>query len=285
MYLPQPPVAQPLPQPNLGDLTVPAPGKWPIRFVTGKYRGTFTLRYGDDVLSAEIYDTSKPIFLKPGVWQFDVARIDGAMFTFTVTENGQVTDVTNKVAAHAHGNSLVLHSTLVKLDIGPLGKGGNACELCVYHYQNFGFVRKNTFYYLIPNLTYQFDVGTRTRSAFIFQVGEDGMVRHWNGTHPPTPEGPQMHGGPHLLKLRVGWLDIVPDDSTVSYTIGQSVAFKGHYRVPVIMSLNTNLKTNDLSVPIVVGDHPTIRKLTVAGKSFTVKGPWEDTGSNVGKRP
>jgi hypothetical protein len=272
-HLPQPPPAHPMPQPCVSQWNTPAPGTWPIRIVAGNYRGLLFL---DGDKKCGIYDTSKPFQLKPGTHKLNVAYVGGSEFAFTVTPDGKVKDVNNKAAAHADGSSLVLHSMPVTLDIGPLGTGGNACEMGVYPAKQFSAVKEDILFYLIPGLTYQFEGGSRVGgSAFIFQLGEDGVVRYYDGVHPPAMDGPSMHGGPHLLQLRVGWLDIVPESESVSYSVGQSRLFKGASRVPVILGLRTDLRVDTVGKCLLVGTAPVARQMTVNHKCFTITGPWE----------
>lgn len=250
---------------HVAKLTTPAAGTYPITIVPGKYGGGFIL----DNVGGQVFDTSKAFYLEAGVHQFDVAAVGRSNFLFEVRPDGTVANVSNPKAAHAKGSTLVLHTTPVTVDPGPLGAGGNVCEMGAYPASRFGFVTKRTTFALVPAMVYQFDSGVRLGgSAFKFDVREDGTV--WSDSH-------AARGGPHLLKLHVGWVDVEPmANQAASFRIGASREYVGKHRVPVIFGLLTTLRVGTAEatfVPDYASTEPWYP--TLGGEKFKISIPWD----------
>lgn len=259
----------PLPVPaspaRIAALSEPAEHLYPVTFDVGCYSGGFML----DEDRTQIFKPGRPLYLAEGTHSLDVGGVARSAFTFDVDPGtGHVSKVSNPHAAHATGTTLVLHTTTVRIDPGPLGSGGNRCELVAYPEVKFGYLTEARTFHLIPGLRYQMDTGDRTGgSAFIFDVRENGTV--WSGSHAAS-------GGANQLRLNVGWLAVKPGGNhPVEYSVGKSRPFTGEARVPVIFGLTTPLKvgTESWGFRPEFGDTP--RHVKVGGTSFTITVPWD----------
>jgi hypothetical protein len=257
----------PLPVPaspaRLAALTEPAEHLYPVTFDVGCYSGGFML----DQDRTQIFKPGRPLYLAAGTHSLDVGGVARSAFTFDVEPiTGHVSKVSNPHAAHAACTTLVLHTTPVTIDPGPLGSGGNRCELVAYPEVKSGYVTKAKTFHLIPGLRYQMDTGDRVGgSAFIFDVREDGTV--WSGSHAAS-------GGANQLRLNVGWLQLEPGNGAAKYYVGKSREFTGKARVPVIFGLITHLNVGTESWRFRPEFGDPERRVKVGGASFTVKVPW-----------
>lgn len=255
----------------IAKLTEPDDQKHPVTIVTGDYGGGFRLDKSD-----QLFSPGEPIYLAPGTHYIDVASVGRSLFTFDVLPCGKVCNVSNPKAAYAKGTSLVFHTTPVTIDPGPLGDGGNACELVAYPHKEFKrFIRQRETFRLIPGLIYQFESGIRAgKSAFLFEVRGDGTVwgdwRSGNGL---------KNGSENILHLNVGWLNVTAP-SNAPYEVGVSSAYRGSQRVPVIFGLETSFKVGGKEFRFTPDYSATTGDLNpwrfrAGGETFIVSVPWD----------
>ena len=265
-------------QARVTKLSEPQPYTVKVHLDAGKYTSGYLLDTDNTWLFG-----SHDYYLTPGVHYIDVARVGRSIFSFTVGNNGQVTNISNPVAAQSTQIGLALNTVTIAIDPGEYGAGGGLCFLNVRpvsHHQ-FGWITERTSVELIPGLVYALDNGNavawaKGASYFYFVVRGDGSV--W----PLSDKGNAQSKG-NTLWLNCGVVEITPPDD-LPYSVGpngkQYRRTPGHpaQEVPVVLDLRTSLRLKT-GGPVAYFDPgygaAALRKLTVGDKVYGWRVRWE----------
>lgn len=158
------------PLPISGITFVPAPPP-PTTFQINIDPSNYAGDYAVNQVDVENPTNKGPVTLSlaPGAYFFD-SYYHGGRFSFEVSAMGQVTNISNPTAAHANGNTLVLHNMNVTIDprnfVGLYSLVGQSAAITGVHT-----------YTVIPGLIFRY-INYYLGDGFNFEVDAQGIVRN-----------------------------------------------------------------------------------------------------------
>ncbi|MFL6210211.1 MAG: right-handed parallel beta-helix repeat-containing protein [Pyrinomonadaceae bacterium] len=150
-----------------GSCGGPNPTPFQINIEPGNYAGDYAVNQVD--VENPTHHGPSTLSLSPGAYFFDT-YYHGGRFSFAVSATGQVTNISNPIAAHANGDTLVLNNTNVTVE------PRNFAGLYSLVGQTANFTGAHTFT-VIPGLTFRY-INYYLGDGFNFDVDAQGAVQN-----------------------------------------------------------------------------------------------------------